>query len=74
MKLRRWIGLGLLIAISVIGELMVPHDPKHTEHWWSVLPAFYAIYGFVGCVLIIVFSKILGKLFLQQKEDYYNDR
>lgn len=72
MKLYHWIGLGILTLVSVVAELTAPHDPGHAEHWWSSIPAFYAIYGFIGCVAIIVISKALGKLLLQKKEDYYD--
>ncbi|MFC1962219.1 hypothetical protein ACFLWN_04165 [Chloroflexota bacterium] len=34
-------------------------------------PGLFAIFGLVGCLLIIVFSKLLGHYWLQRKEDYY---
>lgn len=47
----------------------------HTEHaifWWEEIPGFYAIYGFIGCVLIVIVSKALGSYWLQKPEDYYD--
>jgi hypothetical protein len=35
-------------------------------------PAFYAAYGFVGCIVIIIGSKWVGRL-LQRDEDYYDE-
>lgn len=43
----------------------------HVHFWWEEIPAFSAIYGFVGCVIIIVVSKALGHHWLQKEEDYY---
>ncbi len=43
----------------------------HVHFWWEEIPAFGAIYGFVGCVIIIVVSKALGHHWLQKEEDYY---
>jgi len=65
-----WMSLVLLAALSLFAEFAMPHD---AEHWWSVVPGFFMLFGFVGCLVIIFFSKALGKLFLQQDEDYYDD-
>ena len=46
----------------------------HAHFWWEEIPAFSAIYGFVGCVIIIIASKALGHLWLQKEEDYYEKR
>ena len=47
--------------------------PAQVDHVWEKLPIFEAAFGFFGCLLIIVVSKALGHLFLQKKEDYYDD-
>ncbi len=71
MKTWHWIALGVVTAITVGLQLFGPENPK--GHAWDRIPAFYALFGFVGCVLIIVVSKALGKAALQKKEDYYDD-
>jgi hypothetical protein len=38
-----------------------------------MLPGFGSLYGLISCVLIIVVSKLLGKLWLMRREDYYDD-
>ncbi|MDD5482421.1 MAG: hypothetical protein PHP98_02030 [Kiritimatiellae bacterium] len=68
----RWIMLGIIALLSVFVAASLPGEPAH-GYWWDRIPAFYIFYGFAGCVLIIVFAKTLGKLFLQRKEDYYDD-
>jgi hypothetical protein len=36
-----------------------------------LLPFFSALYGFIGCIVIIIGSKALGRFWLQKDEDYY---
>ena len=71
MKKISWSALGVLSLIAVITELSVPHDPEHAAYWWNSIPGFYAAFGFVGCVAIIVISKWIGKILLQRGEEYY---
>ncbi|MDI6765354.1 MAG: hypothetical protein QME52_00755 [Bacteroidota bacterium] len=72
MKRWHWISLGILTIISIIVELTMVSETEHGTHWWSVIPLFYILFGFVGCVVIVFFSKAIGKIFLQKKEDYYD--
>lgn len=44
----------------------------HGEFPWSGIPGFFAIFGFLGCLVIIAAAKIIGHYWLQRKEDYYN--
>lgn len=71
MNVSRWILLGTAATASLLGGFVLPHDPAH-DGWWNRIPAFFALYGFIGCLLIIVFAKSLGKLFLRKREDYYD--
>jgi hypothetical protein len=45
---------------------------KHPHFGWDKIPCTYALYGFLSCGVIIAISKILGKLWLQKGEDYYD--
>ena len=44
---------------------------RHTLHSWEKLLGFYAVYGFVGCVLLVIVAKWL-RLTLMRDEDYYD--
>ena len=44
---------------------------RHVIHPWEALPAFYPIYGFIGCALLVLIAKQMRKL-LMRKEDYYD--
>ncbi|MBU0575259.1 MAG: hypothetical protein KJ704_03340 [Proteobacteria bacterium] len=67
----RWVLLGVAALISLAGGFAMHHDPTH-DAWWNRVPAFFALFGFLGCLLIIFFAKWLGKLFLRKGEDYYD--
>lgn len=58
----------VLAILLVLGFLV----PGHPDFSWERLPGFFALYGFISCVVIIAVSKILGKLLLTRKEDYYD--
>jgi hypothetical protein len=45
---------------------------RHVDHPWERLFGFYAIYGFVACVLLVLIAKELRKL-LMRKENYYDE-
>ncbi len=61
----------VFILISLGADLLIPHHTEHTFFWWHKLPGFELIYGFIGCVVIIIVSKFIGQIWLQKKEDYY---
>jgi len=45
---------------------------RHTTMRWEDIPAFYALYGFVACVLLVVIAKNIRKIILR-KENYYDE-
>ena len=44
---------------------------QHHRFWFESIPAWGSLYGLVSCVLIIVISKFLGKVWLMRQEDHY---
>ena len=43
---------------------------RHTIHHWEELLGFYSIYGFIGCVGIVLSSKLL-RMLVERDEEYY---
>ena len=58
----------VVCALLVIVDFVVH---RHIYHDWENIPAFYAIYGFVGCVVLVLIAKLMRK-FLMKEEDYYD--
>ena len=45
---------------------------RHILHSWENLWGFYAIFGFIGCVILVLVAREMRKL-LMRDEDYYDD-
>jgi hypothetical protein len=57
-------------GVSILIGLIIPHG--HVHFWWEKIPAFDALFGFFGCILIVLGSKALGHHGIQKDEDYYD--
>lgn len=44
---------------------------RHVVHSWEQIPGFYALYGFIACVLLVLIAKLMRRV-LMRKEDYYD--
>ncbi len=62
-------GLALTLVL-VLAALMLA---KQAGHFWERILVFEAAFGFLGCLLLVIVSKALGRLFIQKREDYYDD-
>jgi len=60
------------VVLSIAGDFFIPEGEIHG--WWGVIPGFFALFGLIGCFLLIVVAKFLGGLFLYQREDYYDGK
>jgi len=58
-----WIICFLLVVVDFLVH-------RHITHPLERIPAFYPIYGFVGCVLLVVIAKWMRK-WLMRSESYY---
>ena len=75
--LRRWLKtvirvcFGMLALLVLVDAIFVDKEHAHTriEH----LPAFWSIFGFLGCVLIVIGSKWFGHAGIMTREDYYDE-
>lgn len=63
-----WHGFLLTLALTVIIGLLLDLHPHFAIERW---PGFYAIYGFITCLLMIVVAKGLG-LLLKRPDSYYD--
>lgn len=73
----RWIIRGLyiictvLVVIDIFAVLHIGIE-RHIENPLEKIPAYYPIYGFVGCVILVLIAREMRK-FLMRKESYYDD-
>ena len=62
------------LVLLAVAEIVVPHlvEQDHAHFAFEDLPAWGSLYGLVSCVVIIVASKLLGKIWLSRPEHYYD--
>lgn len=56
-------------CITLFAMDLVIH--RHTVHPWESFTGFYAIYGFLACVILVLLARELRKLVMRD-EDYYD--
>ena len=61
-------GFYMLCGMLLLLDFMLH---RHISHSWEHFPGFYALYGFVACVLLVLIAKEMRKV-LMRKEDYYD--
>lgn len=64
----------LLRGFYVICALLLLLDfvlHRHVAHSWENLPGFYAVFGFVACVVLVLVAKEMRKV-IMRAEDYYD--
>ena len=64
---RWWVLLIALLLASLVTELFID---RHPAFGIDGLFGFFAVYGFVSCIALIVASKILGHL-VKRPDGYY---
>ena len=64
----------VIVLIAVILSVLIdlPLHRSQGDFVWSNILGFFALFGLIGCVALILISKWLGHHWLQRKEDYYD--
>lgn len=63
-----WIAFAIVLAATVAAGFLVDMHPHFAFESW---PAFFAIYGFLACVVLVFGAKLLGVL-LKRPDTYYD--
>lgn len=64
------VALAVLVLVDAIpGVVDKEHAHTPLERW----PGFWALFGFLGCVMLILVSKWFGHCGIMKDEDYYDD-
>jgi protein-S-isoprenylcysteine O-methyltransferase Ste14 len=64
--------LQILVACCVLLFALDFVIHRHVMHSWENLWGFYPVYGFVGCVILVLVAKWM-RTFLMRPEDYYDE-
>ncbi|MCP3677187.1 MAG: hypothetical protein GY721_06255 [Deltaproteobacteria bacterium] len=60
-----FVSLVLLLVIDLFVH-------KHPHFPWEEWPGFYAIFGFVACVLLVLVAKYVLRPLVKRREEYYD--
>ena len=71
-RIKRWFYVGL--AVVALAEIILPRvfDGAHSHFSFERFPAWRSLYGLASCAAIIIVSKLIGKVWLMRREDYYD--
>ena len=61
-------GLLVVCAVLVLLDLVIQRKAYHP---WEEMFGFYAVYGFVGCVVLVLLAKVLRRI-VMRSEDFYD--
>ncbi len=62
--------LAVLVLFDAIPAIV---DKEHAHTATEHIPGFWAVFGFIGCVVIIILSKWFGHAGIMTREDYYDE-
>ena len=57
------------LAVLLIIEFTIH---KHPIFRWEGWPEFYAVFGFVACVALVLAAKYILRPLMKRREDYYD--
>ena len=67
------VSLALLLVLIVLDALPFVVDKHHAHTAVEKFPAFWSVFGLVGCIILIIASKWFGHLGIMTREDYYDE-
>jgi len=62
-------GFYLFLILLVVVDLFLS---KHLFFPWEGYPSFYATYGFVACVGLVLVARFILRPMVKRKEGYYD--
>jgi len=60
-----------LCALLLIADLVIH---RHVAHSWENLFGFYAVFGFIACVVLVLVAKQMRKVLMRDEDYYTHDR
>ncbi len=64
--------LKIFFAILIVLLVLDFFVHKHAYFPWEAWPEFYAMYGFVACVFLVLVAKYVLRPLVKREEDYYD--
>ncbi len=68
-NVKRLLRVFFVICVAVLGLDLI--FDRYVIHPWEGIFGFYAIFGFVACVALVLIAKEMRKV-VMRREDYYD--
>jgi|GEM_PF-699938 len=65
--------LCIVSLLMDIGFIVSPVITKHEHVKWESWPGFYAVFGFLSCITVVLTARFLVRPVVERKEDFYDD-
>jgi hypothetical protein len=65
--------LGILALLVIVDAIPGIVGKEHAHTALERLPGFWAVFGLVGCIILILLSKAFGHAGIMQREEYYDE-
>jgi hypothetical protein len=66
------IAIAVLLVLVLLDAVPAIVDKEHAHTVAEHIPAFWSVFGLLGCLLLVIVSKTFGHLFVSRSEDYYD--
>ncbi len=70
-NIRRFLQIFFIAIVMLLGFDFLIH--RHSFFAWEKWPEFYAVFGFVACVVLVLIAKLVLRPLVMRGEDYYDD-
>jgi len=70
-NVKRLLQIFFTSVVLLLGIDLVYH--RHTVFPWEGWFGFYAVFGFVACVVLVIVAKYVLRPVVMRDEDYYDD-
>ena len=67
------VSIAVLVLLVLLDAVPAIVDKEHAHTAAEHIPAFWAAFGLLGCLLLVLISKTFGHLFVSTREDYYDE-
>jgi hypothetical protein len=67
------IAIAALVVLVLLDAVPAIVDKAHAHTAAEHVPAFWAAFGLLGCLLLVIVSKTYGHLGISTREDYYDE-
>jgi hypothetical protein len=67
------IAIAALVVLVLLDAVPAIVDKAHAHTAAEHVPAFWAAFGLLGCLALVIVSKTFGHLGISTREDYYDE-